>query len=548
MQQITVYTAKAIHTMNPSLPLATAVAVSGDRIIEVGSLESLSPWLDAHPHAIDGRFADKVIMPGFIDPHLHPSMAALLLPMHFITAMDWKLPWQDVAAVRGQNAFIDRLTQIENGMSDPQEPLFTWGHHPIWHGEMDRELINGISRERPVIVWHRGFHSLVVNDAAVRWMKLEEADLERHPQIDAKTGKFYETGLAVAFRSMNPYLLGKARFADGMAKLRQCVHHGGQTTIGDMAFGIFDTEMEWAQQFATLEQDDTPFRVALVPVASGLDGGDVGPERIDAVRALAKRNTHRLKFANHVKMFADGGLFSGLSQFGPPGRIDGADGEWMMPPEIFEKVARLFWNEGFQIHVHCSAELGVELALDTLEKLQWERPRFNHRFTFEHFGLSTQEQVRRMASLGALASVNPNYVFELGYAYWQNLVGFERASQMSRCGSLVRHNIPTTLHSDFTMAPARPLNSAWIAANRISENGGTLCPEECLSLYDALKAITIEAAYILDMEDEIGSIRAGKKADFTILEQDPYEVGAEGLKDIPIWGTVFEGRPFPIAR
>jgi predicted amidohydrolase YtcJ len=219
----------------------------------------------------------------------------------------------------------------------------------------------------------------------------------------------------------------------------------------------------------------------------------------------------------------------------------------MMAPEIFEKVARLFWNEGFQIHVHCSAELGVELALDTLEKLQWERPRFNHRFTIEHFGLSTPEQVRRMASLGALASVNPNYVFELGYAYWQNLVGFERAAQMSRCGSLVRHNIPTTLHSDFTMAPAQPLNSAWIAANRISENGGTLCPEECLSLDDALKAITIEAAYILDMEDEIGSIRAGKKADFTILEQDPYVVGAEGLKDIPIWGTVFEGRPFPIA-
>ena len=231
MQQITVYTAKAIHTMNPSLPLATAVAVCDDTIIEVGSMESLRPWLDAHPHAIDARFADKVIMPGFIDPHLHPSMAALLLPMHFITAMDWKLPWQDVAAVRGQNAFIDRLTTIENAMSDPEEPLFTWGYHPIWHGVMDRDLINGFSSERPVIIWHRGFHSLVVNDAAVRWMKLDEADLERHPQIDAKTGKFFETGLAVAFHSMNPYLLGAERFAGGMEKLRQCVHHGGQTTI-----------------------------------------------------------------------------------------------------------------------------------------------------------------------------------------------------------------------------------------------------------------------------------------------------------------------------
>ena len=205
----------------------------------------------------------------------------------------------------------------------------------------------------------------------------------------------------------------------------------------------------------------------------------------------------------------------------------------MMAPEVFERVTRLFWNEGFQ--VHCSAELGVELALDTLATLQWERPRFDHRFTIKHFGLSTPEQVRRMAALGALASVNPNYVFKLGHAYWQNLVSFERASQMSRCGSLVCHGIATTLHSDFTMASAQPLNSAWISANRVGENGTVLCPEERLSLEDALKAITIEAAYILNMEDEIGSIRAGKKADFTILEQDPFEARAAGLRDIPIW-------------
>ncbi len=200
MQPLTVYTAKAIRTMVPSLPLATAVAVSGDRIVEVGSLESLRPWLDAHPHDIDDRFADKIVMPDFVDPHLHPSTAALL-PMHFITAMDWQLPWQDVAEVRGQNAFIDRLTEIESAMGEPGEPLFTWGHHPLWHGEMDRERINAISPERPIVVWHRGFHSLVVNDAATRWMELSESDLERHPQIDAATGKFFETGLALAFRA-----------------------------------------------------------------------------------------------------------------------------------------------------------------------------------------------------------------------------------------------------------------------------------------------------------------------------------------------------------
>ena len=96
------------------------------------------------------------------------------------------------------------------------------------------------------------------------------------------------------------------------------------------------------------------------------------------------------------------------------------------------------------------------------------------------------------------------------------------------------------------MAPAQPLNSAWVAVNRISESGAVLAPDERLTLDQAMRAITIDAAYILGMEHEIGSIRAGKKADFTVLEADPYETAPEALRDIPIWGTVFEGQPAPL--
>ncbi len=109
MTEITVFTAARIVTMNPPLPTATAVAVRDGLIVEVGSLETMAPWLDAHACRIDERFADLVLMPGFIDPHLHPSMAAVLLPMHFITAMEWRLPWQTFAAVRGAPKCSARL-------------------------------------------------------------------------------------------------------------------------------------------------------------------------------------------------------------------------------------------------------------------------------------------------------------------------------------------------------------------------------------------------------------------------------------------------------
>jgi predicted amidohydrolase YtcJ len=110
----------------------------------------------------------------------------------------------------------------------------------------------------------------------------------------------------------------------------------------------------------------------------------------------------------------------------------------------------------------------------------------------------------------------------------------------------MRHNVTTALHTDFTMAPALPLNSAWVAVNRLTESGSVMCPRECITVEQAMRAITIDAAYVLGMEHEVGSIRAGKKADFTVLEADPFEVPPSALKDIPIWGTVFEGVPAPL--
>ena len=94
------------------------------------------------------------------------------------------------------------------------------------------------------------------------------------------------------------------------------------------------------------------------------------------------------------------------------------------------------------------------------------------------------------------------------------------------------------------MAPAQPLYSAWVAVNRLSESGEILAPTERISLNAALQAITINAAYVLGMEHEIGSIRADKKADFTVLGADPFEIPVKELKDIPILGTVFEGTPY----
>ncbi|NIA70389.1 amidohydrolase [Pelagibius litoralis] len=549
MSRITVYTARKVRTMNPSFPEAEAVAVRDGRIVEVGTLDSMKPWLGAHEHVIDDRFKDHVLMPGFIDPHIHPAVGGVLLPSYWITAMEWQLPDRISPAIKTHEGYLERLGEIERSMDDPDEVLLTWGFHKIWHGDVFREQLNEISQTRPVFVLQRSFHEAVTNDAGLDWLEAERSELERHHQIDLETGRFFETGLAVLFQSVNKITLNPERFARGLEMHKRMVHLGGHTTVGDMAYPMMNHDFEWEMLSERIDRDDVPFRMKIVPRGALRGDWNGSPtENLARVNEMETLGTHRLRFGNAVKLFADGGFNAELMQLLPPGYIDGHHGEWLVAPEYFRALAEQYWKDGKQIHVHCTGDMGLELALTVLEDLLAVQPRFNHRFTIEHCGVSTPEQAGRIRDLGAIVSAAVYYVHELGEAYWHHSIGYERAFQMSRMGTLERLGITTAFHSDFVVSPPQPLHTAWVAVNRFAESGAVLGERERTSLDFAMRAITIDAAYVLNMENEIGSIRAGKLADFTVLEADPWETPLEDLKDIPIWGTVFEGRPFPVEK
>ena len=101
-----------------------------------------------------------------------------------------------------------------------------------------------------------------------------------------------------------------------------------------------------------------------------------------------------------------------------------------------------------------------------------------------------------------------------------------------------------TIHCDAPVTPLAPLFTAWCAVNRLTASGHVLGAHERIPVADALRAITLGAAWSLGLDGEIGSIECGKRADFCVLEEDPMEVGAERLKDVGVWGTVQGGRVF----
>ena len=201
-----------------------------------------------------------------------------------------------------------------------------------------------------------------------------------------------------------------------------------------------------------------------------------------------------------------------------------------------------YWDAGYHIHTHVNGDEGLQVVIDVLKERMENNPRSNHRFTIVHFAVSNDKQVEALGEMGVIITANPYYVTSLADRYSEVGLGPERADTMVRLGSVAKTSMPISLHSDMPMAAADPLFLAWCAVNRKTVSGRVAAPEQSISRERALTAITIESAYVLEKENELGSIKSGKKADFTILEQDPYEVEVDDLKDITVWGVVFEGQ------
>jgi hypothetical protein len=190
--------------------------------------------------------------------------------------------------------------------------------------------------------------------------------------------------------------------------------------------------------------------------------------------------------------------------------------------------------------------LGRDRLLNTLEENLRRNPRYDHRTTIVHFAVSAKDQVDRIKKLGCVVSANSYYVRALADNYSRVGLGPERADEMVRLGDVERAGISYSLHSDMPMAPADPLFLMWCGINRITTSGRMAGEAQKISREGALRAVTLDAAYSLKMEKEIGSIVTDKLANFTILGDNPITCDPMVVKDVSVWGTVHEGRLLPV--
>lgn len=541
-----IYTAAKVITMDPGQPVATAVAVNEGRIVAVGDLAQLQGTAALADYAIDRRFDAKILTPGFIDPHVHPTLPAVLTQFPFLAPDDWDLPTGNFPGALTPEDFESRLRALVAAHEGPL-PFIVWGYHPLWHGDVYREQLSEWFPNQSVMLWHRSFHELILNDKAIAELALSEAEVRQLHESDWERGHFWENGLKALVPKLG-FLFEPSRFLKGMENFLAMAQRGGVTTALDMGTGIFgNPEQELALIRKAVADTDAPLRIIMTPIITDfLARGRSPAEAEQEIDRWRESNSERVMIDKHFKLMMDGAIYSGLAQMGPPGYLDGHKGQWMAPLEVTQAWGSHFWKAGYKIHAHTNGDASAAALIDMLRELQREHPRADHRLTLEHFAYTTEEQVRQLSELGAVISANPYYHYILSDLYGETWLGPDRSAQMVRLGSAERLGVPLALHSDAPMAPMEPLTLAWTATNRITINGNATGQEQRISLDAALRGITIDAAWVMGWEDEIGSIRAGKRADFTVLEQDPYAVGVSGLRSIPIWGTVFEGRPVKI--
>jgi len=325
----------------------------------------------------------------------------------------------------------------------------------------------------------------------------------------------------------------------------QTYFHTNGVTTGAEPGGMISRPLQTAQN-AVLGQADSPFRFYFIADGKSITAAYKDDQVIKQTEKLLDWGKGMTAFLpDQVKLFADGAIYSQAMQLKEP-YSDGHTGEWMMDLDFFRRSFRIYWDAGYQIHVHVNGDAGLEMVLDTLQENLARNPRNDHRTVIVHFAVSEKNQVERIKRLGAIVSVNPYYPVALADNYRTNGLEPERADSMVRLGDVERAQIPYSLHSDMPMAPGQPLFLMWAAVNRVTNAGNLRAPEQRISRLGALRAVTIEAAYSLQLENDIGSIEPGKLANFTILSENPVTVDPMDIKNIAVWGTVLEGRLQPV--
>ncbi len=506
-----------IITMDPARPIARELGIWRGRV--VGLDEEVAGLPARRTHDLDGA----VVLPGFIDSHVH-------------------LAWTGLKAAVPSVAPSTRADDVLRVVADAaaQAPADAWLDFGGYDQRtLDRPLtaadLDAVSAGRKVYLGHLSGHACLVNTAILRDLPAEAVSAD---------GFLVEGAMGAALRTRPPHSLDE--LARAIERAARVCRSEGVTACAEAGVGgrlIGHSPIEAAAYQLAHDAGRLPIRVQLMVAADALDHVRTAPEDTTS-RALALGL--RTGFGDGalslgaLKIFTDGGMMARTAALTSPYRGTDTSGQLQTSAEELEDTIVAGHRAGWQLAIHAIGDRAVDVALDALERAQRLRPRPQARHRIEHAGLVRPDQLPRLAALGVTVVVQPSFLRYYGDDY-AAVMGEDRAGWLYRGRGFLDHGVRVAGSSDRPVANGAPLRAIQFMVERASESGLAVGPDESITVDEALRAYTIDAAHACHWEHDAGSLTPGKRADLVVLGDDPYQVEPSRIADIEVLGTFLEG-------
>jgi predicted amidohydrolase YtcJ len=514
----------------PGAPVASALAVKGGRILAVGDEGALAGLKTNATRIVD--LGGRALLPGFIDPHCHTIAASLIAELlDDVGFMKYPTRQSLVAHLKQEAASTPKGQWIVGANFD----------NLLQGGDFTRNELDEISSDHPILVWYINLHDACVNSEAFKIAGIDE-DVGELPGgghfgrgADGKlNGMVYEESAMLKFAihflaKITPDVAAKA-----IANYSHYVASVGNTMLHEPG----TIRSDWIEPFAKLS-NSLACRTSASVMFDDMKG--LQPYRSLGLGAKGATVANSLFSLYGVKIVGDGSNQTETGAQTKPYLNSSSKGSPNFDAARMKQMVAEVKDFGLPVQIHCNGDYTVDIALDAIEAAYSGSTDYGVN-RIEHSTMARPDQILRMKTLNVQPSFLMNHVRFYGAAYRDQIFGPERAAFMDPAGACVKAGLPFTLHTDGPCSPPGPLALISTAVTRrcIIDNS-IVGPDQAVSLDDAIRAVTIDAARQLGQGDRLGSLEKGKEADFTILESDPYKASPDAIAGIKVSETWVAG-------
>lgn len=512
-----------VWTGDPERPRAEGIAVAGDRIVAVGAREELMARVGDGTRVVD--IAGSMVVPGFIDAHVHFLEGGFRLSS--VQLRDASTPEE----------FGRRIGEFAAGL-----PAGTWitggdWDHEHWGGELpDRDWVDAMTPDNPVWVNRLDGHMALANSAALRAAGIDAST----PEPDGGEIVRDADGLPTGVLKDNAMTLVDAVRPDPGTGLEDealdaaMAHVAAQGVTSVHHMGTWE-DLEVFERARRQGRLGTRIRAA-VPLSSW--------ERLAGRIERSGRGDDWLRI-DSLKGFVDGSLGSHTAAFlDAYADAPGEHGLLVNDPDELHRWISGADGAGLQVNVHAIGDRAIRTLLDIYERVDADHGAADRRWRIEHAQHVHPDDLPRFAQLGVIASMQPYHAIDDG-RWAGRVIGAERSRTTYAVRSLLDAGARVAFGSDWFVAPPTPLEGIYAAVTRRTLDGAHpdgWVPEQRISVEEALRAYTLDAAYASFQDGSLGSLEVGKLADMTVLGRDLTAIPPEQLGDVPVLLTIVGGR------